>query len=37
MESEHPIEAVGAELRQMMSWLQAQAPKKVARKPKAGK
>jgi ketol-acid reductoisomerase len=37
IESEHPIEAVGAELRQMMSWLQAQPPKKAVRKPKAGK
>jgi ketol-acid reductoisomerase len=37
IESEHPIEAVGAELRQMMSWLQAQPPKKAVRKPKAVK
>ncbi|MDO9333356.1 MAG: ketol-acid reductoisomerase [Dehalococcoidales bacterium] len=37
MEAEHPIEEVGAELRQMMSWLQAQAPKKAGRKPKASK
>jgi ketol-acid reductoisomerase len=35
MEAEHPIEEVGAELRQMMSWLQAQAPKKAGRKAKA--
>jgi ketol-acid reductoisomerase len=28
MDAEHPIEEVGAELRQMMSWLQEQAPKK---------
>lgn len=37
IESEHPIEAVGAELRQMMSWLQAQPPKKAVWKPKAVK
>lgn len=37
IESEHPIEGVGAELRQMMSWLQAQPPKKAARKPKTSK
>jgi ketol-acid reductoisomerase len=36
MESEHPIEAVGAELRKMMSWLQQQ-PQKTARKPKTRK
>ena len=37
MEAEHPIEAVGAELRQMMSWLQAQPPKKTVRKTKSKK
>ncbi len=34
MESEHPIEAVGAELRKMMSWLQQQPPAKTVQKPK---
>ncbi|OGN90151.1 MAG: ketol-acid reductoisomerase [Chloroflexi bacterium RBG_13_46_9] len=37
MESEHPIEAVGAELRKMMSWLQEQQPQKAAQKPKTRK
>jgi len=31
MEAEHPIEEVGADLRQMMSWLQTRPPKKTGR------
>lgn len=34
MEAEHPIEAVGAELRQLIPWLQTQAPKKAIKKAK---
>jgi len=37
MDAEHPIEEVGAELRKMMPWLQAQAPAKAARRGRASK